>query len=127
MQIAFAMPTKIPPKYCVVFVKMKLKIKFNLFASVRYTTNFVRNTSTGINLQTEQSFTLLMQCHEKNSRQNFPFFVVVFHACKKRDIYVLLKQTGYSPTIPVGSNVQRGMWPCVTTCYKEDRLSLIHI
>ena len=122
MQIAFAMPTKMPPKYCVVFVKMKLKIKCNLFASVRYTTNFVRNTSTGINLQTEQSFTLLMQCHEKNSRQNFPFFVVVFHACKrKRDIYVLLKQTGYSPTIPVGSNVQRGMWPCVTTCYKEDR------
>ena len=81
MQIAFAMPTKMPPKYCVVFVKMKLK--FNLFASVRYTMNFVRNTSTGINLQTEQSFTLLMQCHEKNSRQNFTFFVVVFHACKK--------------------------------------------
>ena len=121
MQISFAMPTKIPPKYCVVFVKMKLKIKCNLFASVRYTMNFVRNTSTGINLQTEHSFTLLMQCHEKNSRQNLPFFVVVFHACKKRDIYVLLKQTGYSPTIPVGSNVQRGMWPCVTTCYKEDR------
>ncbi len=43
---------------------------------------------------------------------------------KKRDIYVLLKQTGYSPRIPVGSNVQRGMWPCVTTCYKEDPLSL---
>ena len=62
MQIAFAMPTKVPPKYCVVFVKMKLK--FNLFASVRYTMNFVRNTSTGINLQTENSFTLLMQCRE---------------------------------------------------------------
>ena len=40
-------------------------------------------------LQTEHSFTLLMQCHEKSSSQNLAFFV--FHACKKRDIYVLLK------------------------------------
>ena len=70
-------------------------------------------------LQTEHSFTILMDCHEKNSSQNLPFFV--FHACKKRDIYVLLKQTGYSPRIPVGSDVQRSMWPCVTTCHKEDR------
>ena len=109
------------PKIVCSVCENEIEDKFNLFASVRYTMNFVRNTSTGINLQTEHSFTLLMQCHEKNSRQNLPFFVVVFHACKKRDIYVLLKQTGYSPTIPVGSNVQRGMWPCVTTCHKEDR------
>ena len=46
MQIAFAMPTKMPPKYCAVFVKLKLKMKCILFASVRYTTNFVRDTST---------------------------------------------------------------------------------
>ena len=39
--------------------------------------------------QTERSFTLLMQCDEKNSSQNLAFFV--FHACKKRDSYVLLK------------------------------------
>ena len=37
---------------------------------------------------------------------------------KRRDIYVLLKQTGF-PGGPGGSNVQRGMWPCVTTCYKR--------
>ena len=55
-------------------------------------------------LQTEHSFTLLMQCHEKSSSQNLPFFL--FHACEKRDIYVLLKQTGYRPRIPVRSNVQ---------------------
>ena len=41
-------------------------------------------------LQTEHSFTLLMQCHEKSSSQKLTFFLV-FHACKKRDIYVLLK------------------------------------
>ena len=70
-------------------------------------------------LQTEHSFTLLMQCHEKNSSKSSIF--LYFMPVKRRDIYVLLKQTGCSPTIPVGSNVQRGMWPCVTTCYKEDR------
>ncbi len=32
-------------------------------------------------LQTEHSFTILMECHVKNSSQNLPFFV--FHACKK--------------------------------------------
>ena len=46
-QITFAMPTKMPTKYDVVFVKLKLKVKCILFASVRYTRNFVRNTSTG--------------------------------------------------------------------------------
>ena len=40
-------------------------------------------------LQTEHSFTLLMQYHKKSSSQNLAFFV--FHACKKRDIYILLK------------------------------------
>ena len=32
-------------------------------------------------LQTEHSFTLLMQCHVKNSSKSSFFFV--FHACKK--------------------------------------------
>ena len=40
-------------------------------------------------LQTEHSFTLLLQCHEKSSNQNLAFFV--FHARKKRDIYMLLR------------------------------------
>ena len=46
-------------------------------------------------LQTEHSFTLLMQRHEKSSSQKLAFFLCfcffVFHACKERDIYVLLK------------------------------------
>ena len=41
-------------------------------------------------LQTEHSFMLLMQCHEKSSSQNLAFFFV-FHACKKRNICMLLK------------------------------------
>ena len=121
MQIAFAMPTKMPPKYCVVFVKLKLKIKCILFASVRYTMYFVRNTSTGI---CKLNILLRFWWIVTRKTQVKTFHFLYFMPVKKRDIYVLLKQTGYSPRIPVGSDVQRGMWPCVTTCYKEDPLSL---
>ena len=40
-------------------------------------------------LQNDHSFTLLMQCQEKIPCQNLAAFA--FHACKKRDIYMLLK------------------------------------
>ena len=113
MQIAFA-AYKILCSFCE--TEIEDEAHFLCFCSLY---NELRQKYIHRYLQTEHSFTILMDCHEKNSSQNLPFFV--FHACKKRDIYVLLKQTGYSPRIPVGSNVQRGMWPCVTTCYYEDR------
>ena len=40
-------------------------------------------------LQNDHSFTLLMQCQEEIPCQNLAAFA--FHACKKRDIYMLLK------------------------------------
>ena len=40
-------------------------------------------------LQSDHSFTLMMQSHEKIPCQNLAAFA--FHGCKKRDIYMLLK------------------------------------
>ena len=84
MQINFAMPTEMPPKYCVVFVKLKLRMKCVVFAfcplykelCLKYTHRY---------LQTEHSFPLLMQYYEKTSSQNLALFV--FYACKKTAIF----------------------------------------
>ena len=62
--------------------KIEDKVHFICFCPLY---NVLRHKYIHRYLQTEHSFTILMDCHEKNSSQNLPFFV--FHACKKNVIF----------------------------------------